>query len=58
MLDKDTNPCLNERKKELKVTLVTLLSVVLLISVICFLYKPIYYRLYFGDRIKGTISLL
>ncbi|MBE6857162.1 MAG: hypothetical protein E7500_07025 [Ruminococcus sp.] len=58
MLDKDTNPCLNERKKELKVTLVTLLSVVLLISVICFLYKPIYYRLYFGDRIKGTISFI
>lgn len=58
MLDKDTKPCLDERKKELKVTLVTLLSVVLIISVICFLYKPIYYRLYFGDRIKGTISVI
>lgn len=57
MLDNHTKPCLDKRNK-FKITFVILLSVVLIVSAICFLYKPIYYRLYFGDRIKGTISVI
>lgn len=44
--------------KLIKKVIAIVLIVVLCISAICFLYKPIYYRLYLGDRIKGTISVV
>lgn len=56
MLDKETEPRFDKRKK-FKIIFVILLAVVFILSAICFLYKPIYYRLYFGDRIKGTVSV-
>ena len=33
------------------------LTVILLCISTCLMYKPIYYRLYLGDRIKGTIKV-
>ena len=30
---------------------------VVLVAVVCFLYRPLYYRFYFGDRIKGEVQV-
>ncbi len=44
--------------KEILKKLIKLFFVLLLIiGAFCYFCKPIYYRIYFGDRIKGTISV-
>lgn len=41
----------------IKKTAAVIAAAILIISAVCFLGKPIYYRLYLGDRITGTLTV-
>ena len=43
--------------KKLKQIALIFGSFLILLCFACILYRPLYYRLYLGDRIKGTISV-
>lgn len=40
-----------------KKTAAVIAAVILIISAVCFLGRPVYYRLYPGDRITGTLTV-
>lgn len=43
-------------KKKKAIIIIT--AIILAAAAFCFIYKPVYYRLYFGDRITGNVKLV
>lgn len=39
-----------------KAVMITVVTVIVLGMAVCYFYKPLYYRLYLGDRITGSIK--
>ena len=44
--------------RKVKIIVVCILAFIILGMAACFFYKPLYYRLYLGDRITGSIKVL